>query len=85
MSPASFCPVERNKYWTIFDPARVKLVKQMMNIDTVRDSAFGLKLWREDSLQLDNWGGANLTTAFYDVAWKSCPFVVNVLGETGHF
>jgi hypothetical protein len=82
MLPATaFCPLEEDKHWMIFDPARSKLVKKKME----DNNSLGLRLWKKHTEMFDNWGGPNHTTAFYYLAEEHCPLTSQVLDWQMHY
>ena len=88
----SFCPVEADRYWTLFDPVRAGVVRGQLQ-DFAKDNggtgALGVRLWRENSAGLGSWGGpakeeGGRATAYFELAEKVCPLTSQTLIK-GHF
>ena len=72
----TLCPVARDKYWTIYDPARAKLLARKTEEDN-----HGVRLWREKADEIELWGGEDSKSFFYNVASDACPLTSQVLGR----
>ncbi|TRY70399.1 hypothetical protein TCAL_02410 [Tigriopus californicus] len=75
------CPVEEDKHWRIFDPARTKLVLQNLK----EHKSHGLKLWREYTDSYPSWGSAGKPTAFSSLAQDACPLINLRVGSINQF
>ena len=41
----------------------------------------GIRLWRTHSAALENWGGEDRATAFYQMADERCPMTIQILDD----
>ena len=69
--PESFaCPIERSRYWTIFDDKRAKIAaKQVQKKETKI-----VNLWLNDSENLSIWASESFKSLIYYLSQKHCPF-----------
>ena len=68
--PESFaCPIERSRYWTIFDDKRSKIAaKQVQKKETKI-----VNLWLDESEDISMWASDNFKTLIYYLSQKHCP------------
>ena len=67
----ALCPVEREKYWILFDTRRKKIAqRQISNKETKV-----INLWLEESGGLKDWASQEFRTILYDLAQEYCPVV----------
>ena len=68
--PESFaCPIERSRYWTIFDDKRSKIAaKQIQKKETKI-----VNLWLDESEDISMWASDNFKTLIYYLSQKHCP------------
>ena len=68
--PESFaCPIERSRYWTIFDDKRAKIAAKKAQKKETKI----VNLWLNDSEDISIWASENFKTLNYYLSQKHCP------------
>ncbi len=81
LSTSAFCPIEEEKHKSIVDMVRAKLVVKRVE----EESSYGVKLWSDLNSDVGDWGSSTNKTAFFRLAFDSCPLMIQSLGSTRHF
>ena len=74
LDEVAFCPVEREKYWTLFDPKRKKIAKNRIS----KSKTKLVNLHLDESEGLKDWASKDFQTIVFDLATKHCPLVFEV-------
>ena len=72
-----YCPIERSKYWTMFDEKRAKIAEKHI----VKGKTKVVNLWLEESSKIQVWGSDDFRSFIYKISSEYCPFIAGGLGN----
>ena len=66
-----YCPIERSRYWIIFDGKRSRIAAKQLH----KENTKVLNLWLDESSDIPVWASEDFRSILYDLSEKHCPFI----------